>query len=242
MLPPAGSLSLLFTLAFGFVLGIRHALDADHLVAISTIVGRHRSIWRASMVGAWWGLGHTASLLVASIFVVGLRQTIPLRVTGSLALVVGLMLVVLGLDLSRRIYRGELTLHAHLHDGHSHLHAHVPVADGAPAIAPPSETHHHAATRPFLIGVVHGLAGSGALTVVVVSTIASPLAGLGYVAVFGAGTLVGMFVMSALVGLPFVLAARAASGISIRIQGLAAVSSVVFGVWYSLRSISEIWP
>jgi len=222
----AGQTTLLVTLGLGFVLGLKHALDADHLVAVGTIVGRHRSLWRSSIVGAYWGLGHTASLLAASLVVLGVKRTIPARAALALELAVGVMLVLLGLDLLRRVARGELTLHAHEHDGHSHLHAH--------AAHPATSVHHHeVGKRPFLVGVVHGLAGSAALTLVVLSTLPTIWAGLCYVAVFGAGTILGMLVMSALVGLPFALAARRAGALSARIQVLAAVVSVGFGLWYS---------
>lgn len=222
---------LLATLGLGLVLGLKHALDADHLVAVATIVGRHRSLWRSSLVGAWWGLGHTASLFAASVAVVLLRKTIPERAALALEAGVGLMLVVLGGDLLRKIVKGDLRLHAHAHshdgDAHTHLHLHE---------APESHAAHHVGRKPFLVGVVHGLAGSAALTLVVLSTISSPWAGLLYVLVFGAGTIAGMLVMSALVGLPFALAARTAAGLSIRVQALAAVGSIGFGVWYAWQA------
>jgi sulfite exporter TauE/SafE len=217
---------LVVTLGLGFLLGVKHALEADHLVAVATIVGRHRSLWRSSIVGAYWGLGHTASLLGASLAVLALKRTIPARGALALELVVGVMLVLLGADLLRRIARGELALHSHEHDGHSHLHVHA-------APSEPAAHHHAIGKRPFLIGLVHGLAGSAALTLFVLTTLPTLWAGLFYVAVFGAGTIAGMLVMSAVVGLPFALAARTASGLSARIQGIAAVGSIGFGLWYS---------
>ncbi|MEO6323201.1 MAG: sulfite exporter TauE/SafE family protein [Thermoanaerobaculia bacterium] len=217
----------LVTLGLGFLLGLRHALDADHLVAVSTIVGRHKSLWRSSVIGAYWGLGHTVSLLLASVVVIGLRRTIPQRAAQGLEVLAGLMLVVLGLDLLRRAAKGELSVHTHEHDGHVHLHAHTGRV--------PEKAHHHIGKRPFIVGMVHGLAGSAALTIVVLSTIQSPWAGLFYVLVFGLGTIVGMLVMSAAVGLPFALAARKASRLAGRVQVLAALSSIGFGLWYAYR-------
>jgi ABC-type nickel/cobalt efflux system permease component RcnA len=219
--PPA---TLLATLGLGFLLGLKHALDADHLVAVSAMVGRGRSFWSSWRVGAWWGIGHSAAIFVASLGVIALRRSIPESAANVLEAGVGAMLVLLGADLLRRLFKGELRVHAHEHDGHSHLHAHV-----GPAAAP---GHHHVAKRPLLVGVVHGLAGSAALTLFVVSTIRSPLAALGYVAVFGLGTVVGMAVMSTLVGLPLALASRQASGLAGRIQLLAALGSIGFGLWY----------
>jgi hypothetical protein len=223
--------TLLATLGLGFLLGLKHALDADHLVAVSTIVGRSRSLLASWRVGAWWGVGHSAAVLVASVVVIGLRRSIPPGVVPALEAMVGAMLVILGADLLRRLRKGELKVHAHEHDGHSHLHAHVGEARAA--------AHHHAGRRPFLVGVVHGLAGSATLTLFVVSTIPSPAAALTYVAVFGVGTVVGMTVMSTLVGLPLALAARTASGVARRVHLLAAFASIGFGCWYTWRTVIE---
>ncbi|HEV8267078.1 MAG TPA: urease accessory protein [Thermoanaerobaculia bacterium] len=230
-LASAPNATLLATLGLGFLLGLKHALDADHLVAVSTIVSREgsaRSTWR---VGAWWGIGHSAAVLAASLGVIALRRAIPPRAAEVLEAGVGVMLVVLGADLLRRLVKGELRVHAHAHDGHTHLHAHV--GDAAPA------GHHHPGRRPFVVGVVHGLAGSAALTLFVVSTIRSPLMALSYVALFGIGTVVGMMVMTALVGLPIALATRTASGLSSRIQLLASIGSIGFGFWYAFRVVLE---
>src|SRR5947208_2917470 len=119
--------TLLSTLALGFVLGLRHALDADHLVAVSTIVGREKSVWKSSRVGAVWGLGHTASLFVAAVAVILLRLTISPRTAATMELGVGLMLIALGVDLVRRVVRGEIAIHSHAHgdEGPSHLHVHA---------------------------------------------------------------------------------------------------------------------
>jgi len=223
-------LPLIATLGFGFVLGMKHALDADHLVAISTILSRQASLWRSSIVGAYWGLGHTASLLVASLAVMGFRQAIPERTTLGLELAVAVMLVLLGLDLLRRIRRGDLTIHSHEHDGHVHLHAHV--GHGAAA------GHHHAhlGGRSFVIGLVHGLAGSAALTLFMLSTLRSLWTALGYVLVFGAGTMFGMLLMSLIIGLPFAVAVRRGARVALPVQVIAGVGSVAFGLWYSYRA------
>lgn len=221
---------LLATLGLGLVLGLRHALDADHLVAVAAIAGRGRSLWRSSAVGAWWGLGHGAALLFASGAVILMRRAIPPRAALALEIGVGLMLVFLGADLLRKLRRGDLRVHAHehVHDGgaaHRHLHVHGEDRAGHAA--------HHVGRKPFLVGVLHGLAGSAALTLVVLSTIASPWAGLLYVFVFGFGTILGMLVMSTIVGLPFALASRRAASLSVRIQALAALGSIGFGLWYA---------
>jgi sulfite exporter TauE/SafE len=223
--------SILGTLALGFVLGLKHALDADHLVAVSTIVGRERSVWKSSIVGAVWGMGHTASLFIAAVAVILLKLTISPRVALTLEFGVGLMLILLGLDLVRRVITGEISIHSHSHaDGdaeHAHLHVHTD------ALAAADESHHPVGKRPFWVGLVHGFAGSAALMLFVLTTITSPWMGLLYVLVFGAGTIGGMLVMSAIIGLPFALANRVFSGIVGKIQFAAGLGSLGFGIFYA---------
>lgn len=221
--------SLLATLALGFGLGLKHALDADHLVAICTIVGRERSLWRSSLIGAVWGLGHTASLFVAAVAVIVLRVSISPTLALSMECCVGLMLIMLSVDLLRRVIRGEMRLHSHshAHDGAAHAHLHLHAAGGE------DHTHHAIGRRPFLIGVVHGLAGSAALTLFVLSTIASPWAGLLYVLIFGAGTIAGMLIMSSLISLPFSLASQRLAGFVDPLQLSVGLGSFAFGVFYT---------
>src|SRR5262249_28623746 len=143
-------------LAFGFVLGLRHALDVDHLAAVSTIVSERRSLWRSSLVGAVWGLGHTASLLVVAILMIVLHAEIPPRVAMTLELGVAAMLVGLGLNLLWTLWRGgRVHHHVHAHGGRLHVHPHVHVRGGETA-----DGGHHHVRRPFLVRLVHRLAGS----------------------------------------------------------------------------------
>jgi sulfite exporter TauE/SafE len=222
--------SLLGTLALGFVLGLKHALDADHLVAVSTIVGREKSVWKSSVVGAVWGMGHTASLFVAAVGVILLKLTISARASLTLEFGVGLMLILLGLDLLRRVLKGEISIHSHSHDGEEgerlHLHAGLPDLH---------RSHNAVGKRPFFVGLVHGLAGSAALMLFVLTTITNPWIGLVYVLVFGGGTIGGMLVMSAVIGLPFALANRVFAGLVGKIQFAAGLGSLGFGIFYAWR-------
>lgn len=224
--------SILGTLALGFVLGVRHSLDGDHLVAISTIVGRERSLWRSSLVGAVWGVGHTTSLFAAAIAVILLRLTISPRTALSIEFGVGLMLILLGLDLLRRLARGDIQVHsdAHHHDGDEHAHFHVH-AERIERVG----SHHPVGGRPFIVGLVHGLAGSAALMLFVLTTISSPSIAVLYVLIFGIGTIGGMLVMSSLIGLPFVLAMRLMPRVASAIQLATAFGSVGFGILYAWR-------
>ncbi len=231
--------SLIGTLALGFVLGLKHALDADHVVAVSTIVGRERSIWKAARVGAVWGVGHTASLFAAAVAVVLLRMRIPPALGAGLECGVGLMVMALGADLLWRIARGEIVVHSHPHTHgdsapHSHdlvRHAHLHVHTHADAAE--SASHHGAGRRPFYVGLVHGMAGSAVLMLFVLGTISSPWAALLYVLVFGVGTIGGMLILSGLIGLPFAVASRRFSTLLGRIQLAVGLGSVVFGAVYT---------
>ncbi|HJQ85488.1 MAG TPA: urease accessory protein [Candidatus Binatia bacterium] len=220
--------SALGLLGFGFVLGLRHALDVDHLAAVSTIVTQRRSLWSSSLIGAVWGLGHTAALLAVAVVVVGLHAEIPLRVSAALELGVAAMLVVLGANVLRTVRAGgRLHLHGHEHGGRAHLHLHVHAAAGEPG------AHHHtvrAGRRPFVVGLVHGLAGSAALMLAVVATIPSRPLALAYVGVFGAGSVGGMMVMSALLGVPLALAADRFARAERVVRVCAGVASVTVGV------------
>jgi ABC-type nickel/cobalt efflux system permease component RcnA len=230
--------TLATALGLGFVLGLRHALDPDHLVAVSTIVGEHRSLKRSSLVGTFWGLGHTASLIFAGVAVIVLKLRVPEAVGLWLELAVALMLVLLGARVLVKSLRGwRMHAHAHAHGGRRHVHLHVHRAEDEH-----SHSHRHLlgfGARPFLIGMVHGMAGSAALMLLVLATIPSAVAGLVYVGVFGLGSVGGMLLMSGLMSLPFVLGGkrRGAVGECLRLAtGLLSFSFGLFLVWqYGFR-------
>jgi high-affinity nickel-transport protein len=213
-------------LAFGFALGLRHALDVDHLAAVSAIVSQRRSLVASSLVGALWGLGHTAALLVVALGVVALQAEIPPSVARVLELGVAVMLIGLGVNLLRTLLAGgALHHHGHTHGDVAHVHPHVHGSG--------DDHHHHAARigrRPFLVGLVHGLAGSAGLMLAVLATVPGKALGLAYVAVFGIGSIGGMVAMSALLGVPFALAAARFARAERALRGLAAVGSVVVGL------------
>jgi hypothetical protein len=215
-------------LGFAFVLGLRHALDVDHLAAVSTIVSQRRSVWSSSLVGAVWGLGHTAALLAVAVAVVAMHAEIPPAVARGLELGVAAMLIVLGVNLLRTLWRGgRVHLHVHAHGGHAHVHPHVHGAG-----ADDAGEHHRVAVgrRPFVVGLVHGLAGSAGLMLAVVATIPSPGVALAYVVVFGCGSIGGMAVMSALLGLPLLLTSDRFARAEGVLRLTAALGSVAIGL------------
>ena len=241
MLESPGSFNLLAVLSIGLVFGLKHATEVDHVVAISTIVSRHKSVSRSAFVGALWGAGHTASLLLIGAIVLSLRIAIPQSVSGWLEFGVALMIIGLGVSALWRALRAnsEVHVHKHSHDGlsHTHVHFHEHESKHNPRLR---AAHSHAVSRigwkPLLVGMMHGLAGSGALTLLVLTQISSSLLGFLYVLTFGLGSIVGMLLMSALIGLPFAFTSGRLTHLQQGLQTLAAVFSICFGIWYALRT------
>lgn len=216
-------------LGLSFVLGLRHALDVDHLAAVSTIVSRRRGLWSSSLVGALWGIGHTAALLTMALVVIAFRTEIPPWIASILDGGVAAMLIGLGASFLWKLGAGR-TLHHHVHAHgrvvHAHPHLHTPGLDqDAPG--------HHAVRvwrRPVAVGLVHGLAGSAGLMVAVLASIPSPALALTYVVIFGLGSIGGMVGMSALLGIPFALAAERFTRVERALRACAALGSVVVGL------------
>lgn len=213
-------------LGLGFVLGARHALDADHIVAVSAILSRRPNLRASGFIGFWWGFGHTAVLLLVGLAVIALKITIPERVAQIFEFGVGLMLVVLGASLALTIVRESWHLHAHEHDGerHLHLHSHQIRSD---------HTHGHwlrSSLQPLCVGMVHGLAGSAALMLMVLSTVRTFWAGVAYILVFGVGSILGMMLLGLVISLPLVLSASFGRRAQMTVQGLASLGSIGLGL------------
>lgn len=202
---------LLSVLGLGFIVGMQHAFEADHVAAVSSIVSRRQGIGRISWHGAFWGIGHTLTLLVVAGTCIALKTTVGDTVAERLELAVGVMLVLLGAHVLWRLWRDRVHFGVHAHkDGTTHLHAHSHKHDRV--------THHHSdhdhehpagiPWRTVLVGTVHGMAGSAALVVLAASQIESPWWGLVYVLLFGLGSVIGMAVLSAAIALPLTYSAR----------------------------------
>jgi high-affinity nickel permease len=219
------------TLALGFVLGLRHALDADHLAAVSTFVTEEKSLLRSSLIGVSWGMGHTASLLVFGLLVAAFRLALTPQFSQFLEFLVGCMLIFLGLNVLVKLARtNALHVHAHEHDGVEHKHLHLHVAE-------PGHQHQHQhrtlrlGGKPFIVGVVHGLAGTAALMMVVVGALPSLLLAAAYILIFGIGSIGGMMVMSLLMTVPLALAARRLRVLDRVIRLAAGLFSLGFGAY-----------
>jgi ABC-type nickel/cobalt efflux system permease component RcnA len=221
-------------LGFGFLLGLKHATEADHLAAVSTIVTERRSLFGSAIIGGLWGLGHTISLFLAGVFVLLLDFQISERTERVLEFAVGVMLVLLGLNVLRKLLRGgHLHFHAHEHGKRVHVHPHVHDHGAAATGEEQPHTHHGFSFSPraVIIGMIHGLAGSAALMLLIIPTIESQTLGLLYIIIFGIGSIGGMMLMSLLVGLPFTLTARRFNRFNHILQSIAGLVSVALGLF-----------
>ena len=242
---------ILPVLMLGLLLGVKHAAEADHIAAVSVIVSERRG-WRAALrAGVLWGLGHTVSIVTAGLLVLALHVAIPERVAGLLELAVALMIIALGGAALARALRSrtDIHVHEHTHDGvrHRHLHfheaadAHPPAARAAAHAAVP-HTHRlgHDGLKPFLVGIVHGLAGSAAITLLVLAGIDSVPLGLFYLALFGVGSIGGMAGMSLALSLPFsVVATRPGIYRGLRIAtGLLSLGFGLVYAWEQIRGVA----
>jgi high-affinity nickel-transport protein len=229
-------LTLVSVLVLGFILGMRHATDPDHVVAVTTIVTRERSLRAAAPIGALWGIGHTLTVTLVGGLIVLTGLAIPPRLGLGMELVVALMLIILG---ARNLYRGRRD-HA--------PHADDPRADRLLAKLPARPTLQRYA-RPLIIGIIHGLAGSAAIALLVVGAIHDPGWALGYLLVFGVGTIFGMFLVTSAIALPVAYTAGRFERLHHMLGLGAAVLSVSFGLFlvydisvvHGLFSASPTW-
>jgi len=218
--------SYLTLLSLGFMLGLRHALDSDHVAAVSTVLAQRPSLKASSLIGFSWGIGHTLILIFVGVIVLWFRVPVPDTFAQAAEGAVGVMLVVLGLMLGMKLLRERWHIHRHDHGGtrHVHLHSHALVVDHG---------HSHwwrESVRPLCIGMAHGLAGSAALLLLVVSSTGTVMEGVIYIAVFGCGSILGMMLIGLALSLPVIWSLRLGRSVFLAIQGLASLGSVGLGV------------
>jgi high-affinity nickel-transport protein len=206
----------------GFVLGMRHATDADHVVAIATIVSRERAVKSAAWIGALWGLGHTLTIVAVGIPIVVYNVAVTPRLGLAMELAVGLMLILLGIRNLRGHARESATPHAHDHDDLGRLDR----LFGGLGL--------YQAGRPLIVGIVHGLAGSAAIALLVLTTIRDPWWALGYLIVFGFGTVAGMVLITTAIAVPFAGTARS-DRTHRRLRLVTGVLSVSFGLFLTYQ-------
>jgi uncharacterized membrane protein (DUF441 family) len=244
--------SLLAIVLLGFFLGMRHATDPDHVIAVTTIVARHRRTGGAAMIGALWGLGHTLTILVVGAGIILLGWVIPPRVGLSLELAVGGMLIMLGIlnlsgveDVTESATPGghdhsATHVHPHAHGDyvHTHVHSHNPESHPhSPEQTPLARLDRwlgslggYRFVRPLVVGIVHGLAGSAAVALLVLTTIRDPAWAILYLVVFGLGTVAGMMLITAAIAWPLARGGVQFAGLHRGLRLASGVVSVVFGV------------
>jgi len=230
-------------LLLGLVTGLRHSIEADHVAAVlSVVASSHKNIKRATMLGAIWGLGHTTSLFIAGLLVLLLAVNISDTLSSRMEFGVGIMLLFLGITTFTgwsvgKFFKGlrhRKSSHKHIHHHYGNVvHSHEHVHDDA------EHGHGH---KSLIVGMVHGMAGSGALLLIVLSTIHSIPLGLAYIAIFGAGSIGGMAGISTLIGIPFVKLVNSAK-VSLLLRYAAAITTLAIGagMMYDLVWIDQIF-
>ena len=275
---PANAAPLAIAL-LGLVLGMRHATDPDHVIAVTTILSREHRLAAATRIGVIWGLGHTITVLIVGAAIIVFKIAIPARLGLAMEFAVAVVLILLGVGAAASLVRkgarrmrgaspqpDELLVHAHAHthDGATHVHPHVHIGhhedhediDDAthrdhriPADALPSFAARRPLLRSFAVGLVHGLAGSAAIALLVLSAIPNPLWATLYLAIFCVGTVIGMGLITTAIATPFMVVSRQASWIR---QGLVTGSGLLsfgFGLFLAyqigivdhLFSTAPIW-
>jgi ABC-type nickel/cobalt efflux system permease component RcnA len=222
------TVELLTVLGVGFLLGLRHALDPDHVIAVSTIASRTGSLLKATASGIYWGIGHTLTLFIVGMIFLGMKATIPETLALSLEMLVGLMIVILGWltiwsFLHQKVHVHE---HEHEHEVHAHFHSHKKNS---------GHNHKHISKpekKSFLIGVIHGFAGSGALVLLTMGSMNSLTDAGIYIMVFGGGTILGMLIFAFLLSLPFVLLSKYSAGWDRKLGLTAGFISIVYGLFF----------
>ena len=198
-------------LILGLLIGMQHALEADHVAAVSSIVSGNTSLKRIITHGAVWGVGHTVTLMLVAGVAIMLGLSISAQLSGWLEFMIGVMLVSLGAHVIYRLHKDKIHFHFHRHgNAKPHLHAHSHAGDKLKHEIS-NHDHDHAKRLPvrtLLVGMMHGMAGSAALLVLTASSVQEPLLGLGYVVLFGVGSIVGMAALSAIIAVPLSYSAR----------------------------------
>lgn len=238
-------------LAVGFFLGMRHATDADHVIAISTIVSRQRSMRGAALIGALWGVGHTLTVTIVGGAIILFSIVIPPRAGLAMELAVALMLVVLGFlnltglkqQIRDSVARGPTPFHAHTHAhgdyAHTHVHGHGHAGHGHAEDQTPQAWLDHKLggiglyqlVRPLAVGVVHGLAGSAAVALLVLMAIREPLWGMIYLFLFGVGTIAGMMLITAAIAAPFAYSIGRLPRLNTHLRVASGLLSLGFGLF-----------
>ncbi len=235
------ALTILF---LGFLLGIKHATDADHVVAVTTIVSRARKLRHAAMVGITWGVGHTLMIVTVGIMIILFHVSIPVRLQLIFEFIVAMALVLLGLlnisGMRKHLFAAFSGLHSHFHS-HDRVHIHVHAHNNT--LPKQIMPHEHVSQfvsqhgileliRPLIVGVIHGLAGSAAIALLVLGSISDAITGFLYLGIFSVGTIVGMTVLTTLLGIPIVAGSKKFARFDRAITIGAGCISIIYGIYF----------
>lgn len=244
---------LLSIVAIGFFLGMRHATDPDHVIAVTTIVSQQRSASRAALIGGFWGLGHTLTIFVVGSAIILFNLVIPPRLGLAMELSVGLMLILLGgWNLTsflqslppKQVSGADTVIHSHEHrhgevvHTHEHQHGHAhPELDASVAQLDKKFGRRgvYQVLRPLLVGIVHGLAGSAAVTLLILASIRNPRWAIAYLVVFGVGTIAGMMVITMSIASTFRFFGNRFENLNRKFGLAAGLVSVCFGVFLAYQ-------
>jgi len=225
-------------LILGFFLGVRHALEADHVAAVASLATRSSSLANTIRVAVAWGVGHTTTLLVFGSVLLALDASLSPGAGRVLESAVGVMLIVLGADVLRRVRHKRMHMHVHEHGGgqrHVHAHAHEERAVHDPT----HHEHEHVRgllPRALLVGSVHGMAGTAALTLLSLHALHSTVWAAVYLALFGFGSILGMVLFSMVISLPLRLSARHLAWASSGLEAALGVVTILLGCWIALEA------
>ncbi len=250
-------LGLLSIVAIGFFLGMRHATDPDHVIAVTTIVSQQRSSARAALIGAFWGLGHTVTIFVVGCAIILFNLAIPPRIGLTMELAVGLMLIILGawnltsffqsLPTAGASATGTPWIHSHPHHHgdlvHTHAHAHLSEGHAHPAVDASmagldgkfGTLGAYQMLRPLVVGIVHGLAGSAAVALLILASIRNPRWAVAYLIVFGIGTIAGMMVITMSIASTFRFFGNRFQNLNRKFGLAAGVVSLCFGAFLAYQ-------
>ena len=237
---------------FGFLLGMRHATDADHVIAVTTILNRSRRFAHLTLIGALWGLGHTVTVVVVGVAIIAFNVVIPPPVGLAMEFAVALMLIALGIlnltgglrQLTERVtppapMHGHPHAHLHAHDDdvveHPHRHAHLHGHGSDAGLGLLETLGWYQIARPVAVGLVHGLAGSAAVALLVLATIQDTGTALGYLLIFCVGVAAGMALLTTVIGLPFWVASARSEQINRWLMIASGLLSLAFGVYLAYQ-------
>ena len=234
---------LFSAIVLGFLLGLKHATDADHVVAVASIVDRSKNIWRGLWIGISWGIGHTTPLLILGIIILLFKETVLDRyesIAPFFEFAVGIMLILLGAQVFWQIRRNRIHVHEHHHDEKTHVHVHTSHQFNEDI----SETDDHNffkigmpsfRTKSFFVGMIHGLAGSAAVMLALLPTIESTWIGIIYLILFGVGTILSMSIITILLGVPFAMSSN-----NKKLYNYISISAGTISILFGVALMSDI--